>query len=300
MSGMLRSKLLATSFLLIFDTFQAKAQEATLNFEAASVKPWQASESQNPQMGRSAGGPGSKSPGQFTAIGMSLKSLLFNYAYGFYRYQYAAPAWMEKELYDVVAKVPPGTTREQFQVMIQNLLIERFKIALHHEQREMIGYDLVVAKGGPRMKTSAADEKSKEPPVKWSADGFPIVPDGAAPFSMQAMVKGQSVLSTNRYTTDHLADTLSGWLGAPVSDKTGLKGNYAFLLHYELTNAPAASGTAASASDSPGATAVDVDVEPAPGLLSAVQSQLGLKLEKRKTAVDVLVIDSAEKVPIEN
>jgi uncharacterized protein (TIGR03435 family) len=117
---------------------------------------------------------------------------------------------------------------------------------------------------------------------------------------MLTIVKGQSVLSTNKYTMPHLADILSGWLHLPVFDKTGLKGDYAFLLHYELTTVQPGSGTAASANDAPGATAVDTDVEPAPGLFSAVQSQLGLKLERCKAPVDVLVIDHAEKIPIEN
>jgi uncharacterized protein (TIGR03435 family) len=73
------------------------------------------------------------------------------YAFNLPDFQYVAPSWMDERI--IVAKVPPGTTREQFRVMFQNLLMERFKIVLH-EQRSTEVYDLTIDKGGLKMKPS--------------------------------------------------------------------------------------------------------------------------------------------------
>jgi uncharacterized protein (TIGR03435 family) len=255
-------------------------------FEVASVKLAQAGSTP-----RVSGGPlGSGSPGQFNATAMPLRVLLFSYAHQLYGYRYAAPAWIENQRYDVAAKVPPGTTREQFEAMLWNLLIERFKITFHHEQREMTVYDLVVDKSGLKMKPSAADEKSQASPrIEWGADGFPPIPTGTAHSTIMTQAKGQMVLATNKYSMAQLADTLSGWLGHSVFDKTELTGDYAFVLHFAFL--------VPQTSDAPDGNAA---VDPAPTAFEAVQSQLGLKLEPRKAPVDVLVIDHAEKAPIED
>jgi len=130
----------------------------------------------DPDKGHARGGPlGTGGPGQFTATGMSLKSLLFSFAYdGFYPYRYVAPVWMDNEPYDVTAKVPPGTTREQFQTMLRNLLIERFKIVFHYEPRQMTLCDLVLAKSGLKMKPSTADEKSHFPSPRVAPQPLPV------------------------------------------------------------------------------------------------------------------------------
>ena len=80
----------------------------------------------------SRGGPGTPDPGRYTTSNMTLKGLLVS-AYDVKAYQITGPAWIETERYDIVAKVPAGATKEQFRVMLQNLLAERFKIELHRE-----------------------------------------------------------------------------------------------------------------------------------------------------------------------
>jgi uncharacterized protein (TIGR03435 family) len=240
--------------------------------------------------------------------GISLKNLLFRDAFNLVEYQYTALPWMEKEIYDVVAKVPPGATRDQFRVMLQNLLIERFKIELHHEQREMTSYDLVVAKGGLKMTSSKFDENAPPQPsagsggslhMEWDADGFPVIPASYGPMTLGMGVKGQLVWVTNRASIQQLIDMLSRNLKVPIADQTGLKGNFACLLHF-TNGGPAASGggSAAVASDTPGAAALDLDV--APTVFTALPSQLGLRLEPHKRPIDVLVIDKAEKTPVDN
>ena len=303
---MLRTMRLAACLLVVSFWVNAQSVDARLTFEVASVKPSEAPEGPIPGFGRAIGGPGSNSPGQFTSTGMSLRRLLFQIAYNFKDYQYAAPAWMDKERYDVVAKVPPGITRDQFRVMLQNLLIDRFKITSHHEQREVTMYDLVVVKGGPKMKPSTVDPKAAlagpgpggSLHLERDADGFPAIPAGSGPMTLGTGANGQSVLVTNKSSMEQLVDQLSSNLNQPVIDKTELKGDWAFLLHYAAAgSAPNRNWTAAS-SDAPGVSPLDIDV--APTLFTALQSQLGLKLEQRKGPVDVLVIDYAEKTPIEN
>jgi uncharacterized protein (TIGR03435 family) len=282
--------------------------DAPLTFEVASVKP-----SQGGRAGSTSG------PGQYAVTGFPLRAFIVN-AYNLKGYEYSGPAWMETEKYDIFAKVPPGTTKEQRAVMLQNLLVERFKIRLHHEQREGTVYDLVVAKGGPKLRPADADEKADpvaQPKWTFTPERFPVIPPGSRPWTVRTGLGGQMSLVTNKYSMLQLADSLSGELERPVYDKTGLTGDFAFLLHYlpiraatgipamqaagiaaPAPAAPARGGSAASASDAPGAA--DLDINVAPTLFSALQSQLGLKLEQRKALVDVVVIDSAEKVPIEN
>jgi uncharacterized protein (TIGR03435 family) len=273
----------------------AQTAEIPTHFEVASVKISSASDNlPGPQhgFGRQSGGPGSSTPGQYTATGISLKNILFGSAYRFDDYQYVAPSWMANSLIDVAVKVPPGITRDQFMVMLQNLLIERFRIEFHHEQREHNSADLVIAKGGLKMKPSKFDENAQPNPgpgpggtfhLERNSEGFPVIPADSGPMTFGTGMNGQFVLVTNRSTVKQLVDTLSRNLHLPIVDKTGLTGTFAFLLHFAPEGASAPE---------------TLDVAPTP--FDALQSQLGLKLELHKALVDVLVIDRAEKTPIEN
>jgi uncharacterized protein (TIGR03435 family) len=276
-------------------------------FEVASIKVSTASDNLPLALhgfGRISGGPGSTTPGQYTATGISLKNLLFRDALGLNDYQYSAPAWMEKETYDVTVKVPAGITREQFRRMMGNLLIERFKMELHHEQREAATYDLVVAKGGLKMKASkfAPDTPVGPGPgsggslhLERDAEGFPRIPEGSGPMSFGMGMNGQSVFVTNKFSVKQLIDHLALNLNFQITDKTGLTGDFAFMLHY-TKEGPSLARQGTAASEVAGAG----DLEVAPTIFTALQSQLGLKLEAHKGPVDVLIIDKAEKTPIEN
>src|SRR5207247_8322826 len=126
-------------------------------------------------------------PGRWTAQNMSLSNLITR-AYDLKRYQYSAPSWLDDERFDITAKVPEGATKEQFQTMIQNLLAERFKLTIHREKKEMAGYELVVAKNGPKLKESVdvpqpdgAGSATPGPPpgppkLNLDKDGFPELP----------------------------------------------------------------------------------------------------------------------------
>jgi len=69
-------------------------------------------------------------------------------SYGIRSYQITGPAWLHDARFDISAKIPEGATREQFKLMLQNLLEDRFKLAIHREKKEMAIYELVVASGG--------------------------------------------------------------------------------------------------------------------------------------------------------
>lgn len=274
------------------------------HFEVASVKP-AAPLTPGPglRIGPS-GGPGTSDPGQVTYRSMPLKFLL-TLAYGVKNYQITGPGWLDTERYDIIAKIPPDTNKEQFALMLQSLLADRFNLTLHRETKDLPLYELVVAKSGPKLKPyvddpNAAPMPPPGTPLQMGKDGFPKIPPGA---NIMMMMNGRIRMGASKQTIARLADTLSGQLGKPVVDKTGLTGEYDFTLDFS-TEGLAQPGFAPPPPPPPGAAggptpgpALDQD---APTLLAAVQEQLGLKLDSKKGPLDLLVIDHADKVPTEN
>ncbi|MBV8844352.1 MAG: TIGR03435 family protein [Bryobacterales bacterium] len=236
------------------------------------------------------GGPGTADPTLVVYTNLRLKDLLLT-AYGLKDYQVAGPDWLDTERYDIVAKVPPNASKDQFALMLQSLLVERFKLITHHESKELPLYNLVVAKNGPRMKAWADHPSTLQPtapagPPTLGTDGFPQVLPGH--FAI-LVVNGHNRLTASKLSVGKLADMLASQLGRPVLDKTGLTGEY----DYRLEFSPEGLGRGVPAA----ATPDDQDVV---SLFGAVQEQLGLKLTKGQGTIDVMVIDHAQKVPIEN
>jgi uncharacterized protein (TIGR03435 family) len=210
------------------------------------------------------GGPGSTDPTRFEARNVSLNFLIYK-AYNLSGWQVLGPDWTYQEEFDIDAKVPPSATREEFRAMLRNLLADRFKMQIHREAKEMTLYSLTVAKGGPKLTPHVA---APQP------EGSPARATGGAP-------KG----CLQKYDADlaWLVASLPGQLGAPVRDDTGLKGNYDITLCW-LVRAPSA----------------PPDDDPRPNLFEAVEKQLGLKLERTRGPLEVVVIDHAEMVPTAN
>lgn len=121
-------------------------------FDAASLKPAASGQSAVVPL---RGGPGSADPGLVTARGIQLRSLLQR-AYQLKADQVLGPDWIGSERYDLSAKVPAGATKEQVDAMLQNLLMERFHLTLHHEARTFSGYQLGVAKNGAKLREAEA------------------------------------------------------------------------------------------------------------------------------------------------
>jgi len=179
------------------------------------------------------------------------------------------PPWAVGEEYDIDAVAAEGVPAAgNWNVMLQKLLADRFQLTFHHEQREMPVYALTVAKGGPKLKTADPSE-----------------PHGSG-------CQHLGVCSFQNDPLQHFARWLQLVMDKPVVDKTGLAGNFDF----SLTWTP----------DESQFTSMGIHVPPpmdnpnaSPGLFTALQEQLGLKLEPGKTSAEVLVIDHVER-PSEN
>jgi uncharacterized protein (TIGR03435 family) len=129
------------------------APDSSIQFEVASVKPSPPPGPDGSRLVGCKGGPGSTGPGLFTCANIDI-SYVVTMAFNLRSYQFPAREYADTAMYEISAKVPPGTTRERFDYMLQNLLIERFKLAYHYEKKEMAVLDLVVGKSGVKMKGS--------------------------------------------------------------------------------------------------------------------------------------------------
>jgi uncharacterized protein (TIGR03435 family) len=250
-------------------------------------------------------------PGLFRCGGATLGQLL-RWAYGLSSYQFEGPASLDSDKYDIEATIPPGARNEQVKLMLQNLLVERFGLVVHRETREMPIYELVVAKGGLKMKTPEKPPAGAEPeaaPAEGGGgppaprltpnkDGLPEFPPGV-PGMFVTHVSGTQYqwLTARMKGIADLLNMLQIMIGRPVVDKTGLTGVYDFNLRYAISSASRA-GSAASAE--PPSGALDESSDFGLGLFGAFESQLGLKLEPKRGPVEVLVVDRANRMPTEN
>lgn len=274
---------IAGVLLTIFSCAAAQTPDASPQFEVASIKPAPLPKEDRFFVG-SRGGPGTDDPGLWTCENCDL-SWFLSIGFGLNGYQLSAPDWIRFNKFNVSAKIPVGTTQEQFQAMMQNLLAERFKLQFHYQKKELPMFDLVVARGGPKMKESPgalpppdADAPPAPDPSKKDANGSPLLPPGRQP---TGMFNGSGAIL--RFADESMAQfigQISGQVGKPVTDATGLKGKYDFTLQW----VPDRGGVSDSG----------------PNIFQALQDQLGLKLESKKGMVDILVVDHIEKTPTEN
>lgn len=296
----------------IFLAFVVAALVHGQEFEAASVKPYKPP-SDGRFMFRTSGGPGSSDPGRINYVGMSLKDLVA-IAYQVKRTQVYGPDWIDSERFDIIATMPPATTKDQFAVMMEKLLKERFKLETHRDTKELSAMVLTVGKKGIKFKESVpvapkeGDPKPNDPPppppgkMTLGKDGFPQPPAGRRAGPMMMMMPGRAKLIAKDMTMTEFANSLERFINQPVVDKTELKGKYDFELIFAPDMAQMFGGRgpmmmAPPPGGGPEPKAEDADVAPLP---VALQEQLGLKLDSQKTAVDVVVIEKAEKVPVEN
>jgi uncharacterized protein (TIGR03435 family) len=252
-------------------------------FEVATVKP---SVPPTRRVGCSSG-PGFADPTLLRCEQMSLRNLIL-WAYDIKVYQLAGPEWLKNQVFDISARVPARTTQVQLAGMLRNLLIERFGLETHRESKELMQYDLVVAKYGPKFKETAAESPALQPETyhaELAKDGYPVLEPGHSGILIQ---KGRGRLYLTGWTMEKLAAEIRNELGAPVADATGLKGKYDIGLFWVVRQ-----GLGAQPSTDGGGT-------DGPSLPQALQEQLGLRLEARKGQVEVLVIDHADKMPTGN
>ncbi|HUB79795.1 MAG TPA: TIGR03435 family protein [Bryobacteraceae bacterium] len=273
-------------------------------FEAASVKVVDLAS--RPVFGNS-GGPGTSDAGRIHLCCVGMFALLMR-AYDVDLDQIAGPSWimdnMGPVLYQIDATMAPGTTKPQYRLMMQNLLAERFHLAIHREARNFPAYAMVIANGGPKLKESKGDDGAVAPenppmPPKRAADGTFALPPG--PQMLTALGRGMVHVQAQEKTLGDLvkgmgrliADSQGADPGdftspkARVMDRTGLTGKYDFTLEF------ACEGCRGSSAPDEGAGL--------PSIFGALEKQLGLKLEKRHDVqLDVIVVDRVDKTPTEN
>jgi len=273
---------------------------APQSFEVASIKP-SAPVTDGRMMVRMETTPG----GRWNASGVTV-SMLIQQAYDVRSYQIiGGPGWLNTERYDIVAKAEtPDINRESVRVLLQSLLAERFNLQTHRETKELPIYELVIGKDGHKLKKSEVQPDT--PPETPPADagraaqpgGAPRGNFGAAPASAPprgaSMIRmGRGQLNAQGIQISGITQMLAQQLGRPVIDKTDIKGNYDFNLQWtpdETQRGIGIAGMDRPAADSP----LPADTS-GPSLFTAVQEQLGLKLEASKGPVETLVIDRVEK-----
>jgi uncharacterized protein (TIGR03435 family) len=230
-----------------------------LQFEVASVKP-------NTSMGGNSGlnrGPG----GSLTATNVSLRFLIA-FAYDVRDFQLTGgPGWINDDRYDVVARPDRDAAAAEvksnpenavkFRARLKALLADRFQVVVHSETREMPVAALVLARNGPHLEESKSDGSS---------------------------ISGQmGLLTCKKVSMKMFAErVLSQRLGRSVLDRTGIPGDFDFKIQYVEEASPKSGGEA------------PLDV-PGPSFLTAMQEQLGLKLESQKGPVEFVIVDRAER-----
>ena len=270
--------------LALLGSWLVVAQE----FEVASIKPSDPNERRVAMRG---------GPGQINFSGVTLR-LLLQQAYGVRDAQIlGGPGWINSDRYDVIAKMPdtnsdqalptdPGkltdeqrkTLTERRQAMLQALLADRFQLKAHRETREMPVYVLTVAKGGTKLK----DNGGKVPDANLRPGVMRIAP---------------GLLSASQAPISNLIQGLSQMMGRTIIDQTSLTGKYDFELKWTPDQATAG-GLFGGLPPGPPPPGVQLPPPPdpnGPSIFTALQEQLGLKLDSSKGPVEVIVIDHAEK-----
>ena len=218
-----------------------------------------------PNKSLSGGSSSHTNQGMLRGENLSLRSLILR-AHDLKDYQIEGPDWLASEHFDITAKFSEALPKDRakykagFQSMMQKMLADRFKLEAHRGQKTLGVYVLVVAKNGPKFQVSSAD--------------------GSSSNSNNTHYTGTGI------SMDQFAGYLSDRADLPVIDKTELKASYDLKLDWVPESRHPEKG--------------DSDTTSGPILVDALQEQLGLKLERRKEPIEILVVEHAERVPTEN
>ncbi len=243
--------------LIVLLAGRSFAQAPAASFAVASVK------TSPVQAGRDDRNLIAATPAGFSARNATLKRLVAE-AYRVQSFQVLGPAWIDSSQYEIEARAEGPVARDALRPMLESLLAERFRLALHRESREMRAYELVLDKDGPKIRPAT--------PPAGPAAGW-----GAFEGSLPEFADLLSVQLSIALPADPSKPGIAG-TPIPVIDRTGLAGIYNF----------------------------NVDLKPEPGAdmfilwQRTLREHFGLRLESRKTKVDVLVIDHAERQPVAN
>lgn len=264
------------------------------SFEVASIRP---SDPKAPWGGIE------MTPGRFHASNISFRAI-FKQAFGVRDFQIGNPPdWFNTQRYEIIATTEPTATENSINLMLQNLLADRFALKLHRESKEMQVYALTQSKNGTKLQPAVGRGTDYSVPgcnqpvrdAATAADRAVCPPPDHASADEKGGVrrKGAGIIAGTKASLEQLCEALSDValngsyiLDRPVVDRTGLSGKiYDFILTW--TPEPGQFGNNSTSDNA------------APSLFTAIQEQLGLKLEVQKAQVEFLVIDHVEK-PSEN
>jgi uncharacterized protein (TIGR03435 family) len=276
-------------FVICVACFNAYAQAlpapATLQFDVASVKQSRG-QTDNSKIS-------SADPARFVATNMPLRFLI-HHAYHILDYQLVGlPDWTDDIGYDIVGAYAPGPTpsEQETRVMLQNLLVERFGLKTHRDQRDLPVYNLMLARKdgrlGKQIQHSALDCANwPAGRAKTDAGGpSPVTPSGKRPACM--ITATRRFISGGSRTMADFATTLGAMVRRPVIDRTGLTGPFDIDVQWSPTSFDSAASDAAAGANTSGADGSSI--------FTAIQEQLGLKLTPGRQTFDVLVIDALNR-----
>jgi uncharacterized protein (TIGR03435 family) len=250
----MKRNLLAAVLAATFTTAWAQSEWFRPQFEIASIRPSKAETRSTFGVGNGEGG----------GTNVTLKTLIA-FAYGLQQYQILdGPGWISSDHFDIEARAAdPKTPPDRLRLMMQSLFKDRFKLAVHRESKLSNVYDLVVAKGGPRITLSVGQT------------------------SPEAIRLGAGSMIGNAAPISQFVSLLSQRLDRTVIDKTNLTGSFDIRLQW----APDVGENPLSPAGDP----LPISPEEAPVIFAAIQDQLGLKLKPGKELVEFLVVDHVEK-----
>jgi uncharacterized protein (TIGR03435 family) len=226
--------------------------------------------------------------GRLTATNATLLMMLVN-AYGMQPYQFlGGPNWMDTEGFNIEAKGDANANREQVLAMLRSLLEARFQLRTHRETPDLPIYALTVAKGGPKLKAPKEGGCAAMDPNQRAQPGTALPPCGAARVSMMPSAIG---IVGGKVPMSEFVGTLKMVLGRPVVDRTAI--TELFDLDLRFARDQVVSGIPQMMG--PPGEAAPADAATPPSILTAIQEQLGLRLESTKGPVEVLVIDHVER-----
>jgi uncharacterized protein (TIGR03435 family) len=265
---------------------------APQSFEVASIKP-SAEDGRRVMIGISPGG-------RYTASAVNVKFLI-QQAYDIRDYQIqGGPGWITSARYDIVAKAEtPNLDRERLKPLLKSLLAERFNLQVHLETRELPTYTLVVGKNGPKLQKSEVQTDAPEagPSPKAAQPGAPGRAtddvERGGPRGRGATIRvGRGQVNAQMISLSDFAGMLAQQLGRPVKDKTGIEGRFDIKLEWTPDESQRGIGLPGDGAPRESGPAGDPS---GPSIFTALQEQLGLKLESDKGRVEIIVIDRIDK-----
>jgi uncharacterized protein (TIGR03435 family) len=247
-------------------------------FDALSVK-------RNASVGQGGGG-GEPAPGQIRIVNLPLHFILHSALAVREHELIGSPDWARDEAFDIIGRFPADAVpAEDYRRMIEKALIERFGLKTHREMREMSVYRLTMARPdrrlGPRLTLSSIDceQWNAEKKPQWGAGSpSPLAPGGRRPVCMS--ITNRRSITAGAFRISQLAARLESLTGRLVVDETGLTGYYDLDLEFAPT-------IEAGGNPAPG--------DAAPSIFTALQEQLGLKLESNRQPMPVVVIDAISR-----